>query len=63
MVVVNPAELLELMAEREELERERQCLLDSIRNPAAFDDVSARLKDFSRRLSLFVQRLRTTLEG
>ena len=61
MVVVDPAELLELMAEREELEWERQCLLDSLRNPAAADDVSARVTEFSRRLANFAARLRAAL--
>jgi len=62
MGVVNLAELAELIAEREELERERQCLLDRLRNPGAFDDVRSRLRDFSTRLANFVGRLRTTLQ-
>ena len=61
MGVVNLADLVELMAEREELEWERQCLLDSLRNPGAPDDVRSRLRDFSMRLEDFVGRLRATL--
>jgi hypothetical protein len=63
MGVVNPAELIELMAEREELEWERQCLLDRLRHPQPFDDTRTRVMAFSARLSNFVARLRTALGG
>ena len=61
MRVVNPAELLELMAEREEIEWERQCLLDSLRHPRPADDVRARVTEFSTRLGHFAKRLRAAL--
>jgi hypothetical protein len=61
MGVVNPAELLELMAEREELEWERQCLLDRLRHPQPFDDIRARVMAFSARLGDFAARLRMAL--
>jgi len=61
MAVINQAELFALMAERDSLERERQRLLDSIRNPAAFEDLRWRLGDFTKRLASFAQRLRRIL--
>ncbi len=61
MAVINQAELFALMAERDSLERERQWLLDSIRNPAALEDLRLRLGDFTTRLASFAQRLRRIL--
>jgi hypothetical protein len=61
MVVVKMVELRALMAERDALERERRCLVDNLREAAALDDVTARLREFTTRLASFAQQLRVTL--
>jgi hypothetical protein len=61
MAVVKMVELRALMAERDALERERQCLVNNLRDAAALDDVAARLREFTTRLASFAQQLHVTL--